>query len=138
MPPNTVWSAVSMLTVGPLGTVIVTLALAVAPSLSVTVKVRVTTWFAAVVPGAVQVASSTAASLNVPAVAVHAYVSIAPSESADVASSSIEAPPATSWSVCLDADRRVGTGDRDRDTSAAGGRWSVTVRVRVTTWWPPL
>ena len=44
MPPNTVWSSVSMLTVGPPRTVIVTLSLAVAPSLSVTVKVRVTTW----------------------------------------------------------------------------------------------
>ena len=85
MPPNTVWSAVWILTVGPLETVIVTRALAVAPSLSVTVKVRVTTWFTAVVPGAVQVVASSVASLNVPAVAVHAYVAIVPPESADVA-----------------------------------------------------
>ena len=43
-------------------------------------------------------------------------------------------PPATVWYLCLDADRRVGTGDRDRDTIAR----SVTVKVRVTTWWPSL
>ena len=66
-----------MLTVGPLGTVIVTLSLAMSSSMSVTVKVKVTTCFAAVVPGAVQVASLlTAGSLNVPTAgsAVHAYV----------------------------------------------------------------
>ena len=45
-----------MLTVGSVPeTVIVTLSLAVTPSLSVTVKVKVTTWFAAVAAGAVQV-----------------------------------------------------------------------------------
>ena len=80
MAPNTVWSAVWMVTVGPPGTVIVTLALAVAPSLSVTVKVRVTTRFAAVVPGAIQVASSTVGSLNVPAVAVHRRVATVPAD----------------------------------------------------------
>ena len=44
--------------------------------LSVTVRVRVTTWSSAVVAGAVQVASSTAGSLNVPTAgsAAHSYV----------------------------------------------------------------
>ena len=49
-------------------------------------------------------------------------------------------PPATVWSICLDADRRAAR-DRDRDTSH---RWrstpslSVTVKVKVTTWSSPL
>ena len=110
-----------MLTVGPIGTVIVILALAVAPSLSVTVKVKVTIWVAAVVPGAVQVASSAAGSPNVPAVAVHAYVST----SVDMAASiNRAAPPRTTvWSgvSMLTVGSVPRTGDHDTVTDVIIG-----------------
>ena len=89
-----------MLTVGLVPrTVIVTLSLPVAPSLAVTVKVKVTTWFAAVVRGAVQIVSSTAGSTNVPAVAVHRRVAPGMSALRDVARSLRTVPPSTVWST---------------------------------------
>ena len=113
-----------MLTVGSVpGTVIVTLALPVAPSLVVTVKVKVTTWVAAVVAGAVQVASSTAALLNVPTLGVAVHRRVAPATSAlrDVARRLTTVPPGTVWSIVSTiADRRAAR-DRDRDTSHDGG-----------------
>ena len=84
-----------------------------------------------VVAGAVQVGSSTVASLNSPGIpaptetAIHSYVAIVPSESADVAWSWRTVPPSYVLFLCLDADRRVGTGDRDHDTSAAACRLST-------------
>ena len=134
--PGTVWSAVWMLTVGPLGTVIVTLSLAVSSSLSVTVKVKVTTWFAAVVPGAVQVVSSSAGSLNVPTAGRRSTRTYRhPSDHGLEAS--IEAPPRTVWSAV--SMLTVGSVPRTvivtlSLTSLSVASPSDAVRVRVTTW----
>ena len=93
-----------------------TVSLASLSSLSVTVKVRVTTWFAAVVPGAVQVVVQVSSSRLTER--PHRGNG-GPRVRSDIRGRGYEinrSPSKDSLVLCLDADRRVGTGDRDRDT----------------------
>ena len=94
-----------------------------------TVKVRVTTWVAAIGAGAVQVVSfyRRVTITEGPRLGgnggPHAGKAFASRHYRDVASSTTTVPPETLrlWSAVYDADRRAAK-DRDRDTSAGGGR----------------